>query len=88
MIVVELASPEQRWQLGGVESTSDDSVENLPAKKYTIHPQMSEKITVRPSMSNGVHLMAFIYPVFTRMPKGVTVCDSGLVLSPLTVERY
>ena len=32
--------------------------------------------------------LEFMYLEFTRMPGGVTVGDSGLLLCPLSVERY
>ena len=35
-----------------------------------------------------VPLVEFKCIVFTRMPVGVTVGDSGLFLCPLSVERY
>ena len=37
---------------------------------------------------DDVPLVEFIDGVFTRMPGGVTVSDSGLLLCPLSVERY
>ena len=40
------------------------------------------------SFFEGVPFVEFIYFVFTRMPGGVTVGDSGLLLCPLSVERY
>ena len=36
----------------------------------------------------GVPSVEFIYLVFTRMPWVITVGDSGLLLCPLSVERY
>ena len=39
-------------------------------------------------MIKDVPLVEFIYPVFTCMPDGVALGDSGLLLCPLSVERY
>ena len=38
--------------------------------------------------SEGVRLVEFMYLAVTRMPGGVTVGDSGLLLCPLSVECY
>ena len=37
---------------------------------------------------DDVPVVEFIYLVFTCMPGGVTVGDSGLLLCPLSVECY
>ena len=39
------------------------------------------------SFFEDVALVEFVYLVFTRMPGGITVGDSGLLLCPLSVER-
>ena len=40
------------------------------------------------SSPENVHLVEFMYLVFTRTPGGVIVGDSRLLLCPLSVERH
>ena len=47
-----------------------------------------EGITFVVCFVGNVPSVKFMYPVFTNMPRGFTVGDTGRLFCPLSVERY